>query len=290
MQSMTGYGSASSSENGGTSVELRSVNNRFLKLSTRLPEALQNLQQEIENRIRAKIGRGTVSCMVNMGTGSERGDYRFNESLAETYYKLIADFGKKMGIEAPVSLDAIVSLPGVITEEAAGRNEEVVKQVLGLVDEAVDALVKMRKKEGKSIEKDIVGRVDSIGELLKTIEKKAPDVAAGYKDRILERVRALLADTGVEIEDSDVVREVAIYAERSDISEELQRSRSHLKQMKATLKNNGQKGRKLEFITQELLRESNTMAAKAGSADLVTPILEMKSEIDRVREQIQNVE
>ncbi len=289
-QSMTGYGRAVTSKFGPFEVEIRSVNNRFLKINTKIPDNLSFLQQEVENIVRKSVARGTVTCAMNAADGQEPEDYMINEKTAARYCENLRGLAASLGIKEEISLGMLAALPGVVSASPPGPEADVKNEVLEAVSRALSAMVKMRGVEGEKIKADIIVHMSEIARFLAEVEKNAKKSVKARCDKTLERVRSLLSEAGAEINEQDIVRDVAIFAEKSDISEEIQRVHSHLAQMTETLKQGGTQGRKLEFITQELLRESNTLASKAGSVELIKDVLEIKNEVDRIREQIQNVE
>jgi uncharacterized protein (TIGR00255 family) len=287
---MTGYGHAATSRFGPLEVEIRSVNNRFLKITTKTPENLRTIEPDIENVLKDRISRGSVICFVTQSSCAALENYTLNTALAEKYHREMTELSKRLKIAAPVSLDTVMQMPGVLVSSPAGPEAEIRKDLLDAVTRAADAMEKMRIVEGEKIAAVIHDRIAVIEGLLEKIVAAASKSVDAYRDRTLERVRALLSGTGVEIKEPDLIREVAVYADRSDINEEIERTRSHLSQLREALASKEPVGRKLEFIAQELLREANTMASKSATVELVRDILELKNEVDRIREQIQNIE
>jgi uncharacterized protein (TIGR00255 family) len=290
IHSMTGYGSAVAKECDNLVVEVRSVNNRFLKVNVKIPETLGLMQRKVEDLVRRRVSRGTVTCGISVSGDRAAENFQINTAVADHYHVEIKKLAGKLGIKTPVTLELIMGLPGVLCEEPAGLDEDFEKVLLRVLDETLDAFLAMRAKEGEKIASFIRERTGAIGSLLDEIEKLAPGEIQTHHEKLLDRVRLLLSGTDAKLDEKDIIREVAIFAEKSDISEEVQRMRSHLAQLGETLEESGALGRKLEFITQELFREANTMAAKTSSVRIVKDILEVKSEVDRIREQVQNVE
>ncbi len=288
--SMTGYGRAHlEGETFALTVEMRSVNNRFLKVSARLPEAWEQLAGQIEGVVKEKMSRGTVTVTVRKA-GSLAGAREFvvNREAVEEYRKQLAALpgGDK------VPLSEILRLPGVVgaADESDRELDEVWRQIEATVRKASDALVTMRRSEGENLRGALRAMTARLLEATAEIHRRAPDMVARYRDRLAARVKDLLRDGEVAVSQADLARELAIYAERSDIREEIDRMQSHLKQFDALVDADGPAGRQLEFLVQEMFREMNTMGSKAADADLAKIVLDAKADVDRLKEQVMNVE
>jgi uncharacterized protein (TIGR00255 family) len=289
IESMTGYGSGTARLSGSTvSVYLRSVNNRSLKLSVRLPEALLAAQEELEEAIRGGIARGTVYCGVEV-EGPPAVTYSLDEHAVVEYGRRLRALAKKAGAVPQVRLEIVAALPGVLTERK-GPVGLLQRLLMQAATRAVESLVASRRAEGRKIGTELRSQ-------LKTVVALSAEVAAGrarylksYRRKLAQRMNEILSDTRLRVASADVLREAAVMAERSDIAEELQRLGVHAQQMKKVLSGREPAGRQLEFIAQEMLREANTMSAKAVSPALVVPLLELKGAIDKIREQAQNVQ
>lgn len=291
--SMTGHGEAQRQQDGvAVAVEVRTVNNRYLKTTFRTSEGYGALEPNIEAVVRRHIRRGTVQVNVRVDRQASPDDFKLNEVVLASYQQQLEAVRKKAGSTEPVQLDALLMLPGVIDEAAcrqisAEADWPLVEQTL---DEALQNLSLMRAEEGAAMAADLHANCEVIATELDRIEERAPLVVEAYRKRLTERLNKLLEEYEVSIEATDVVREVGIFADRGDISEEIVRLRSHLKQFDAIAAGEESNGRKLEFLIQEILRETNTIGSKASDAEIAGHVVEIKTAIERMREMIQNVE
>jgi uncharacterized protein (TIGR00255 family) len=292
--SMTGHGEAHRHEGGvSVAVEVRTVNNRYFKLSVRTSEGYSSLEPQIEALVRESIRRGTVQLNLRIDREASEEDYKLNEKVISGYLKQLEAIAGKSGAPIdPVLRAAVLSLPGVVSQPTAGW-EKIEAQwplIEATIKEALASLSRMRTEEGRAMSVDLTGNCRLIGEQLVAIEQRAPAVIEAYRARIIERLNKQLEEVGTRIEPADVVREVGMYAERSDISEEIVRLRSHLEQFRTVMTNEEMGGRKLEFLTQEMFRETNTIGSKANDSEIARHVIEIKTAIERIREMIQNVE
>ncbi|HZU95731.1 MAG TPA: YicC/YloC family endoribonuclease [Planctomycetota bacterium] len=292
--SMTGFGRATREAGGETfEVEVRAVNNRSLKVLARLSETASSLAARVEQHVRERVERGTVYVTVKhrrVGGGSS---YRLDEALLETYARKLRKVEKKLKGVSRFSLAEVAQLEGVVVSADAleGDLDAFWERLRVPLDEAIDQLIAMRKEEGKGITRDLLAIADRIAKLASSVEARVDAAVDDYRKKLKERIDKLLRGSGVPLPEADLARELALFADRSDISEELQRLRSHVAQLRSALATeNGTVGRKLEFLAQELLREANTMASKSHDTQLVTSVLDLKLEVERVREQVANVE
>lgn len=289
---MTGFGRATAIYPGGAvTVELKSVNNRFLKVSQRLPDLFSELETEIEARLRARLARGTVYCNVQLERGQRDISYTLNEPLIREWMPRLRKIAAELGGGTPEFRD-ILAMPGVVLEEAGKLElDEGMKQTLfDALDGALSGLLEMRGREGAALQADMEARVALIARHSKDVEKRAPQVVLEYRDKLKARIEKLLADTGQRLEPADLVKEVAFFADRCDITEETTRLAHHCEQFRQVMGGKGEVGRRLDFMAQEMLRETNTIASKANDAELVSIAVAMKSEIEKVKEQVQNLE
>lgn len=290
--SMTGYGSARASENGTCrDIEIRGVNNRYLKLSIKLPDHLQFAESEVDRLLRSKLARGSVTLTLRMRT--EAGSVPpLDLGLLQQYVSALSQMRLPAGIQPVIDLATVASLPGVAgtndLDEDARRRE--VETILALTSKALDAMLAMRRDEGRTLRTDLLGCCDGIRGRLAGIGERAPGVVTEYRDRLRTRVAALMQGGGFELEADALCREVAIYAERCDIGEEIQRLTSHLGQFLELCDRGEQVGRTMDFLAQEMLREANTIGSKSNDAAIARNVVEIKGLIDRVKEQVQNVE
>jgi uncharacterized protein (TIGR00255 family) len=291
--SMTGHGEAHRHTDGmSVAVEIRTVNNRYFKLNLRMTEGYAPLESHIENLLRQQIRRGTLQVNLRIDREPRPDDYRINPVVLSGYLKqLESALGSSVSRDAG-QLAPLLALPGVVHEPTAAI-EEIESQwprIEGVIRAALDHLTKMRIDEGRSMAADLTTNVRAIAGELAKIEVRAPLVVEAYRARLGEKINKLLADVGVRAEPADMIREVGIFAERSDISEEIVRLRSHLEQFDAVMAAEESQGRKLEFLTQEMFRETNTIGSKANDAEIARHVIEIKTAIERMREMIQNVE
>lgn len=290
--SMTGFGEAYA-EDGGHAyhVEIRSVNNRYLKVAFRLPEDFSHLEVDLEQIIRKRVLRGSLTLRAAVREIGSAGAADVNAAVLQRYIEQVR-LAAGAGAQLQIDLSSLAVLPGVCqTPELSPADRERADATLSeLTDRALAQLTSMRAEEGKSLAVDLREQCAAMRERLKQIETRAPHVLREYRDRLHQRIRELLSDSNVQLAETDLMREVAIYAERSDIREELTRLAAHLDQFAATSDGPEPAGRKLEFIAQEMLREANTIGSKSGDRDIAWAVIEIKAAIDRIKEQVQNVE
>jgi len=292
IRSMTGYGSAErTTDRVRISVEIRTVNNRSLKINPRTPEGFGTIEVEIERLLRERIGRGTVNVTLTVEPHGASARAPINRDVLSAYWNDLADLRKKVGEEA-VSLDALLALPGVVSSETVLLSEiqDLPAQIQKAVGEALGRLDAMRETEGKVIRKDITAILDEMERHVAAIRHRTPTVVQEYQQRLKDRIADLLRGTEVPLDDQTLAREVAIFAERSDVNEELTRLASHAEQFRELLSTRGPVGRQLEFLTQEMYREANTIGAKANDAQISRDVVEIKVGVDRLREHSQNIE
>jgi len=290
--SMTGFGDATAERNGTHyAVEIRSLNNRFFKPVIKLPESLSGLEPELESLLREKLGRGSVTFILKMRSNSAEAAYHLNVPALQTYLEQLQQV---KGLQELVRIDlaGLVALPGVCQEP---RDESVEIETHGavvrdLTVRAIEKLSGMRKKEGEVLFADLLKQLTHMRTNLKEIADLAPTVVEDYHRRLRERVNKLLAQAEIQVSQVDLIKEVAVFAERADIAEEITRLTAHLNSFEQSCRETEHGGRKLDFIAQEMLREANTIAAKANDAEIARRIVEIKGAIDRVKEQVQNVE
>ncbi len=296
IKSMTGFGRVEIKDEEKTIlVEMRSVNNKYLKINTRIPESLMVYEDKIERLLKKELVRGTVNLSIEYRVRDEVPKCVINKDTLKKYHNMISEAGNEIFSRKDISLDNLISLPGVLEFKKDSGNgkmqdDDFWDELERLIKLAVDDLKSMKVAEGKNLQIEIEEWKTRISELLDEIETMAPNVVLEYSKRIQERVSSLLEDTENTIERNDLNREIAIFADRCDISEELGRLRSHISLLDNVIENEEPNGRKLEFIVQEMFREANTIAAKANNADITKDVISIKTDIERIKEQVLNVE
>ncbi len=293
--SMTGYGEAHhQSDEVSASIELRALNNRYLKVSLRAVEPYHLLEPEFERVIRRVVRRGTVQVYLRCERRLSPSDFRVNATALRSYAAQLRALSDELGLGGRVDalLGPMLALPGVVAEPGSvALNLEaewpLLERVLG---QALDRLQAMRQDEGRAMAQELLGLRDGIGRQLDAIRERSAAVVPAFRDRLLERVRGLLGELDVQIDRNDLIREVAVFAERSDIAEEVVRLASHLGQFKEIVDEPESAGRKLEFLTQEMFREANTIGSKASDVDISRHVVEIKGALEKVRELVQNIE
>jgi uncharacterized protein (TIGR00255 family) len=290
--SMTGFGDATA-ERGGThyAVEIRSLNNRFYKPVIKLPDAVSGLEPELESMLRERLGRGSITYILKMRADSAEAAYHINTVVLNAYLEQLKSV-KGLTNLVQIDLSGLVQLPGII-QEARDDSDEIEKHgpvIRELSAKAIEKLGAMRRREGEALFADLMKQVALIRTNLGEIAVLAPTVVEEYHRRLRERVSKLLAQAEAQVSQVDLIKEVAVFAERADIAEEITRLTAHLNAFEQSCREGEHGGRKLDFITQELLREANTIGSKANDAEIAKRIVEIKGAIDRVKEQVQNVE
>ncbi len=292
---MTGFGEAQA-ESGGYNflLEIKSLNNRFLKTTVRLPDALSSLEPEIEKKVRNELLRGSVSLTLHMKNLNDAGPFEVNHAATEKYLASLLQLATlhDQGNNMNINLANLLQLPGVcqirtFTEEEYKHFLEI---LLKLTDDALAKLQEMREIEGKVLLDDLQQNCKVISDNLTALSGLTDKVLNEYRNRIQSRVDMMLAEANIKLDEDMLMKEVAIFAERSDVNEEISRLQSHLEQFDAACQSDKQTGRRLDFITQEMLREANTIANKANDAQISQHVVEIKVAIDRLKEQVQNIE
>lgn len=290
--SMTGYGeSVARNEHAYCRAEVRSVNNRHFKLALKCPEGFQQFETEFERLLRETISRGTVYLTVRIDRSGDQAGPRLNDELLKSYWRQLNKLSHELSAPTPELTD-LLELPGVLNDDS--YDAAVIEAIWPVVEQAVKAatqhLQEFRRKEGEATAKELEQLFQSIERELEQVAKLAPQVARDYHEKLVQRTRELLAGTDVSIDPQDVLREVAVYADRCDIHEEITRLRSHINQFVVLIEKGSSPGRKMDFLCQEMFREANTIGSKANHISLSHSAVEMKSNIERIREIVQNVE
>jgi uncharacterized protein (TIGR00255 family) len=292
ISSMTGFGRGSSEDEGKRSftVEIKSINHRYLDINIRMPRALISLEEKIRKCVNEKISRGKVDIFVTYNNYAKAEvEANFNTALADSYVKCLAQIKERYNLKDEASISLIARFPDVVYVEEKEENlEEIWNLLRSSTMEALDSLVKMRLIEGEKLSQDIGKKCENIHLNVQKIEEKAPRVVESYKVKITERLKELVDLT--QLDENRINMELAIYADKSSIDEEITRLNSHISQLLDTVKSNEVVGRKLDFIVQEMNREANTIASKSVDLEITNYALNIKNEIEKIREQIQNIE
>jgi uncharacterized protein (TIGR00255 family) len=295
IQSMTGFGSAAFSLEGAAfQLELRSVNHRHLDARVRLPRVLSILEPDIRTRITARFSRGKFDCSVT--TAGDAGPtlrVEIDRDVARRYLEAAAELTSQEGASGTLDVGTLLALPGVASTREPEFSEDLMRgEALVAVDTALDGLAAMRNREGESLQRDLDGRLEHVTSLATSIEGRADTVVAAVQERLRKRSRQLEAETGI-LDEARLHQEIVLHAERLDITEEVVRLRSHVEQFCSTLAEAGPGqpvGRRLDFLLQELSREANTIGSKGNDAPIAHEVVDLKTELERIREQVQNVE
>jgi uncharacterized protein (TIGR00255 family) len=292
MKSMTGFGRGAVTEaNFNVSIELKTVNNRYLDLNLRLPQELQLLEAPIKKLISSRLSRGRIEVYLNYERATEI-QYELNRPLISGYLSALKELREEFQLEGEPDLNSIARLPNVLQTKKEDLSAEFIWGVEQAFEAALGELEAMREAEGEALKNELNFRLSEIENRLPTIEAETANVAEEYQQRLTKRITELLAKTGaqIELDQARLVQEVAYLSDRSDISEEITRLKSHIEQFRAIMDEEKDVGKRLDFLTQELNREANTILSKSNNLVIKENGLAIKSEIEKMREQVQNVE
>lgn len=290
---MTGFGEARRQENGlSIAVEVRTINSRYFKIAIRTGEGQAALEPQIEGLVRERIKRGTVQVNLRVDRPASPDAYRINTPALLAYWKQLNELPSQWNLPRPTALETLLTLPGVVNEDVmpSGNAQEDWPLVSAVLASAMDNLARMREDEGRAMANDLRLNCQAIAAELEQIASRAPLTIDAYRARLEERLKKILAEHDIALDPADIIREISIFAERSDISEEIVRLRSHLEQFETILELKESSGRKLEFLTQEIFRETNTIGSKSTDIEVARHVIEIKTAVERLREMIQNVE
>ena len=288
---MTGYGRAVETVNGREfTVELRSVNNRYLDCSVRLPRMLSFAEDAVKQAVKASISRGKVDVFISVR--SEAGDevqVTLNQSVVKSYLAAMHQMVDEFGVADDISVSAVSRLPEVfIIEKPQVDEEQLMSDLMGVVGKALEGYDAMRCTEGEALDRDLRSRGQTILELVAQVEEGNGKTVSDYRARLEAKIREVLANTAID--ESRILTEAAIFADKVAVDEETVRLRSHLKQMNNMLTTGGAMGRKLDFLLQEMNREANTIGSKCTDVNLARIVVDIKAELEKIREQTQNIE
>ncbi|MGE5584247.1 MAG: YicC/YloC family endoribonuclease [Bacillota bacterium] len=290
-KSMTGYGRGTCTAAGlGVTVEVRSTNHRYRDINVRAPREISELEDRLRAFVAAGLARGRVDLTVTLEeAGAHLKTVEVRPDLAQAFHAAAKDLAQRLGLAGEMGVEALLALPDVVAVKAVPLDAEVVWQVVEVAArEAMSALGEMRAREGEALARDLIHRTQRIEQLIAGIEERAPLVTQEYRARLEARLRQLLAD--VPIDETRIAMEAAIYADKSSIAEELVRLASHIAQVHSVIDQDEPAGRRLEFLVQEMHREANTIGSKSQDVEISHMVVEIKSEIEKIREQIQNIE
>jgi len=291
LKSMTGFGRAEGDTSlGKVMIESRSVNHRYCDINLKLPKRLTPFENRMKEIIRSQVSRGRVDVTLRLDSlGEEKVQLSVDLNLAEQYYRVLQDLKEKLQLKDKITLSLLAGAKDLITaKEEAGEIEPYWKEILPILKQSLRNMDDMKQLEGESLKKDIKQRVQHIGEELQMIKQQFPSRLKSYLARLHERLRSFL--DGMEVDPSRFQQEIAFLTERVDITEEIVRAESHLAQFGTLLEGMEPVGRKMDFLLQEIHREVNTVSAKANDVEASQRAVEIKSELEKIREQVQNIE
>ena len=291
MNSMTGFGSASLRERRmDIGVEVRSVNHRFLTIKLSVPDSLSRHENEIEQLVRGRLGRGSVTVSVSVKIPRDSDTSLPDVKTFKAYAKHLRDIQKALGLKGEIRIEDLLAIPSLWSNGAVETDDELWPKVKKLLPKAIDQLVETREREGEKIAGAFKNHLESIEARLTKVQSRVPVVVESYQKRLDDRIQQLLAQRGLEAARLDIVKEVAIHSDRCDTSEEIQRLRAHIGEFRKIVAQKGQLGRRLDFLTQEMGRETNTIASKANDGEIAASAVDMKAELEKIKEQVENVE
>ena len=291
VKSMTGYGRAEETFQGcKITVELRSVNNRYLDCSVRIPRLYLFAEDGVKTRVQKTISRGKVDVFVTVDNGGgEQVQVKVNQPVADSYYAALTQLAQRYELAGDISVSLLSRFPEVLlAEQAEEDTEAMATNIYAVLDRALADFDQMRTREGERMKVDILTRADTIQEKVALVEERSPQTVADYRAKLEARMNEVLANT--QIDPARILTEAAIFADKIAVDEETVRLRSHIAQLRDMLDKGGAVGRKLDFLIQEFNREANTIGSKCSDIDIARQVVDIKAEIEKIREQIQNIE
>ncbi|MBQ7115889.1 MAG: YicC family protein [Clostridia bacterium] len=291
IRSMTGFGRAQVSVEGyNITVEIRSVNNRYFDFYAKMPRAFSFLEEKVKALLSTEISRGKVECSLQIETTADESVIvSVNEPLAVGYVKAIEELAEKFEVKNDLTALSLARFSDILSITKAPVDEEDLwNKVQGAVKDALAEFIKMREIEGEKLKADVLSRADIIINNVSYIEERSPETVKAYSEKLLERMKTVLGDT--QVDEARILTEAAIYADKVAVAEETVRLRSHIDQLHSMLDSNEAVGRKLDFLVQEINREANTIGSKAQDVDIARRVIDIKAEVEKIREQIQNIE
>lgn len=291
LKSMTGFGRAQKEIDGYViTVELKSVNHRYFEFSSRVPRQYGFLDEKLKSYINGKVSRGKIECYVTIeALNTDTADVVVNHTLATAYVNALKEIAETYELKDDFGASTISRFPEVLVVRKSDEDEEKLwGYVQEVCSEAIDKFVAMREVEGSKMKDDIYSRGQFILDCVSYIEERSPQTVKEYNDKLVERIHELLGD--VSLDESRILQEVAIYADKVAVAEETVRLRSHIEQLNAFISSDEPVGRKMDFLVQEINRETNTIGSKANDVDIARKVVDIKAEVEKIREQIQNIE
>jgi len=288
---MTGYGRAREMRNNrDITVELRSVNNRYLDCTVKLPRAYIFAEDAIKSRVQKAISRGKVDVFVTIDTSAaDEAVVKVNEPLARSYHAALKTLGEQLALDAGITAMSIAKFPDVLSVTKAEEDLETIgADICAVLDAAIAAYNAMRSTEGERLAADISGRLDTIERITALVEERSPETVREYRAKLTARMEEVLQST--TIDEARILTEAAIFADKVAVDEETVRLRSHLSQLRTMLRSDEPMGRKMDFLIQEVNRESNTIGSKCNDLTIAREVVELKAEVEKIREQVQNIE
>jgi uncharacterized protein (TIGR00255 family) len=292
IKSMTGFGRCENqNEDYSCKTEIRSVNNRYIDINTRFPKSMMTLDAAVKKLIKSRCSRGSFDLNISIertnGNSSDQ-TLQPNLELADQYRQAFKKIKSSLELEGEIDINLLLSMKDVVKVEAVEMDPAREELIHATVEDALAALIQMREEEGKHLQEDILSRLEAIEEHAKVIKSRQSESVQAYKERLEERIKVLTE--GVEIDPQRIAQETAVMADRCDVTEEVVRLDSHIKQFKKLLDGNQPLGRKLEFLIQEINRETNTIGSKTIDSEVSQMVIEIKSDLEKIREQLQNIE
>ncbi|OUQ80566.1 YicC family protein [Flavonifractor sp. An100] len=291
VKSMTGYGRAEETVNGCTiTVELRSVNNRYLDCNVRIPRLYLFAEDGMKARVQNTISRGKVDVFVTLDNGNaEKVQVSVNKPVADGYYAALTELAQAYGLTNDISVSLLSRFPDVLLAEKAEEDvEQMAKDICSVLDRALTDFDQMRTREGERLREDILSRAATIEAKVALVEERSPQTVSEYRAKLEARMSEVLANT--QLDPARILTEAAIFADKIAVDEETVRLRSHIGQLREMLSKGGATGRKLDFLIQEFNREANTIGSKCSDLEIARHVVDIKAEIEKIREQVQNIE
>ncbi len=291
LKSMTGFGRAVEEIDGYViTVEIKSVNHRYFDFSSRIPRQYGFLDDKLKSYINSKVSRGKVECYVSVeALDTEDAAVVINKTLASAYVKALKELSEEYSLKEDFGTAFVSRLPDVFVLKKADEDEEKIWQLVkSVTDEAIEKFIQMRAVEGAKMKEDVASRAEYILDCVSFIEERSPQTVKEYNDKLVERVHEIIGD--VSLDEQRIIQEVAIYADKVAVAEETVRLRSHIAQLKTFLESEEPIGRKMDFLVQEINREANTIGSKANDVEIARKVVDIKAEVEKIREQIQNIE